>query len=179
MIRSTRCSGPKDRNGSRSRVARWGLALAAFVLPACQGGPGELPLDPVDVDGYAAEVHSYVEIGCATLDCHGDPGRPLRLYGEIGLRARADLRDQPMSRSELEDNAYSFRGVDDAPLDENLVLLKPLAEAAGGLAHVGADVWASESDPGYRCVRAWLAGVVGTESEACAEARASVMLPPE
>ena len=89
------------------------------------------------------------------------------------------LRDLPLSMSELEANALSFVAVDSAPPLQHLAILKPLAESAGGLAHVGGDVWADVNDPGYLCVLAWLEGRVSDEQAACAEARSSVMLPPE
>lgn len=153
------------------------LACLTLLLAACQGGPGEQMLS-ADTEGYINEVDGYVSVGCATLDCHGDPGRPLRLYSEIGLRESTD-RDLPLSTNELEANALSFVAVDSAPPLQHLAILKPLAESAGGLAHVGGDVWADVNDPGYLCVLAWLEGRVSDEQAACAEARSSVMLPPE
>lgn len=150
--------------------------LLVFLV-ACTGGPGEQVVLELDTAGYIAEVDGYVAIGCATLDCHGNAGRPLRLYSETGLRASSD-RDLALSMAELEANVLSFAGVDESPPLQHLVVLKPLAESAGGLAHVGGDVWADVNDPGYVCVLAWLEGRVGDEQDACAEARAGVMLPP-
>jgi hypothetical protein len=40
--------------------------------------------------GNAAGVHSFLENQCGTLDCHGQVGRPFRLYSENGLRAVND-----------------------------------------------------------------------------------------
>jgi hypothetical protein len=98
------------------------LALAvALALPAC-AGPSE-PAQRIkagDAELYASYVQPYVEAGCATLDCHGDPGRPLRLYSELGLRKAAELRPRPLSDdvdplaitdAELDDNRRAFAGV--------------------------------------------------------------------
>lgn len=149
-----------------------------LLFTACQGGPGVQTLGEADSAGYIAEVNPYVAVGCATLDCHGDPGRPLRLYSEIGLRASTN-RDVPLTMSELDANIQSFVAVDSAPPLQHLAILKPLAESAGGLDHVGGDVWSDVNDPGYRCVLAWLEGHVSDEQAACEEARSGVMLPPE
>lgn len=154
-----------------------------FLLLACGPAPGSLPALDVDVDGFAAEVQDYVAPRCATLDCHGDEGRPLRFYGEVGLRQFADGvvdRDTPLTTEELEENALSAASVDPGALtvDDHLLLLKPLAESAGGARHEGEAIWADRNDPGYLCLRAWLAGEVSTASDACAAARALVALPP-
>jgi hypothetical protein len=152
--------------------------LLTLALAGCQGGPGEQTLIELDSAGYINEVHGYVSVGCATLDCHGNPGRPLRLYSEIGLR-ESTVRDLPVSASEIEANTLSFAAVDSAPPLQHLAILKPLAESAGGLDHVGGDVWSDVNDPGYICVLACLEGRVSDEQAACAEARSSVMLPPK
>lgn len=155
-----------------------------FLLLACGPSPGAIPAVEVDVEAFAAEVQGYVAPRCATLDCHGDEGRPLRLYGEVGLRQFADGvvdRDAPLTTAELEENALSAANVDPgAPtVDAHLLLLKPLAESAGGAQHEGEEIWADRDDPGYLCLRAWLAGEVATASDSCAAARALVALPPD
>ena len=146
------------------------LLLCVFAA-ACVDNPSEPTLD-VDFEGYEQQVHPYVEVACGTLDCHGDEGRPLRLYGEFGLRL--EDRDSPISAFEYEENAYSLRGVG----DDSLILLKPLSEAAGGLHHVGGDVWPDEQDPGYRCLHGWLVGDAEM-IEACPLAAAAVAVPAE
>jgi hypothetical protein len=44
------------------------------------------PFDPQDPTDPFVNVSEVVERRCATLDCHGQPARPLRLYGNAGLR---------------------------------------------------------------------------------------------
>jgi hypothetical protein len=147
------------------------LALtAALALPAC-AGPSEPAqrIEAGDAELYASYVQPYVEAGCATLDCHGDPGRPLRLYSELGLRKGAELRPKPLSDetdplaltdAELDDNRRALAGVALATESSqaHLALLKPLATSAGGIHHVGPTLWASTTAPGYQCLRAYLAG---------------------
>ena len=97
---------------------------------------------------------------CATLDCHGDPGRPLRIYSETGLRALGRDRALPLDAAEIAANVESIVAVDPgAPdADHHRLVLEPLAPSAGGMHHVGGDVWLDRSDPGYVCLREWLAG---------------------
>lgn len=162
-------------------------AIAALCLcgSGCIAAGGEDTEPFLDREAYAAYVHPVVEPSCATLDCHGAPGRPLRLYAETGLRASDALRldDAPISDDEIDANVLSFAAVDlDEPrLEHRLSLTKPLAEPAGGVEHVGGDVWLSTTDPSYRCVAGWLDGRAGeVEWEtACADAIAEVgLLPP-
>jgi len=142
------------------------LALASWLvlaLGACAVDPQEeLPLPELDLDGYA-DVQSFVGPGCASLDCHGDPGRPLRLYALYGLRASRDLRGLPITMEELDRNLAAFSA---QPPDR--LLGKPLALDAGGMKHVGGDRWASPDSPEYLCMQAWLEG--GSDPEACAAA---------
>lgn len=83
-----------------------------------------------------------------------------------------------MTDAELSDNAWSMVGVDPgAPtVEENLLLLEPLAEAAG-VHHIGDDIFESTSDPAYLCLASWLRHAV--DAAACAEATAAVALPSE
>lgn len=162
-----------------TRRASVGAALA-LVLPSvalgllalgCGYDAGEtVPLTDLDAPFYAAHVQPILATGCASLDCHGVDGRPLRLYSEDGLRRRDDLRGQPLSAGELAWNVEVFEAIDpDAPsADENVALTKPLAVDAGGLYHVGGDLWATRDDPRYRCLRTWLAGEL--DPGPCAEA---------
>ncbi|MEZ4297845.1 MAG: hypothetical protein R3B70_23010 [Polyangiaceae bacterium] len=52
----------------------------ATVTTAC------VPFDPLDSDDAFVSVSEVLERRCATLDCHGAIARPLRLYGNAGLR---------------------------------------------------------------------------------------------
>ena len=155
-----------------------GVLAAALALAACTGEPpGEQLTRAGDVATYARDVHPYLEASCATLDCHGDRGRPLRLYAETGLRADAALRGQPITEAELRANVAALIGIDpSAGPDDHLALRKPLSQGEGGIAHVGPKLWRNRDDPGYRCLRAWLSG--GSDPAACAAALAPVALPP-
>lgn len=138
-------------------------APLSILLAGCIGAQGEVALPEPDVDAYAEHVHPFAERACGSLDCHGDPGRPLRLYAEeIGLRARDELRGTPLTDAELRSNALALVGIDPWPasLDDHLALRKPLRVGAGGVEHEGDDLWLDRADPAYACLRGWLAGAV-------------------
>lgn len=139
-------------------MSRWLLTAAALV--ACDTPQqGVEPLPVADVAGFEAAVQPVVTETCGSLDCHGDPGRPLRLYAERGLRLTRELRDQPITAAELELNAAAFIGVSPGAVDDHLALLKPLAIGAGGMEHIGGELWSSTADPDYAAIRAWLGGL--------------------
>lgn len=142
----------------------------------------EVPLTVGDAVAYTSDVQTYVGYRCASLDCHGDMGRTLRLYAERGLRLEDVLRDRPLTGNEIGENLLSIAAFDslDAPVEENQILLKALAVSAGGMAHIGGAVWPDADDPGYRCVAAWLSGT-SEENQARAACTAATddVLPEE
>lgn len=165
--------------------------VLAATLCALAAGPGCAPLPQgevgyavPDLELYKAYVHPLFEGSCATLDCHGDPGRPLRLYSATGLRIRGDLRAAPgmtmteLTDEELADNVQSIAAIDvDEPdVDARFLLLKPLSNTGGGIHHYGGQIWSGTDDVAYRCVHGWLLGTV--DVDACAAARVRDGLPP-
>ncbi len=73
------CASPPDA----SRATAVG-----FVDPA-----GNLDPDPVQFKQQS--VSKFLERRCGTLDCHGRSERPLRIYGERGLRLPNDAGNRP------------------------------------------------------------------------------------
>ena len=154
------------------------LLLAAACSCGGVGEQGDRPLDDLDAEIYARDVHPILESRCATLDCHGVGERPLRLYAETGLRMRDDLRDLPIEPDELIANLRAVAALEPgvAPPD-SLFIRKPLV---GGVAHEGGDLWASRDEPQLVCALAWLEGTSDepAAAEACAIAAEQVALPP-
>lgn len=158
-------------------------ALFGVALLACDGptAPSQR-ITTGDAEYYASYVQPYLEAGCATLDCHGDPGHPLRLYAELGLRKDDALRatsiaanHEPtaLTSEELRDNQLSLAGLTLANHGpgQHLALLKPLALSEGGIAHEGPTLWSSRQEPGFVCLRAYLVDEPSDQPErACAEA---------
>ncbi|HJL17712.1 MAG TPA: hypothetical protein RMH99_18755 [Sandaracinaceae bacterium LLY-WYZ-13_1] len=150
-------------------------AIAALLLTGCVADQGTVAVEPLDAAFYAANVQPVVGPSCGSLDCHGVGLRPLRIYAEDGLRIDDGLRGAPISDEEIGWNVAAFGGVDPEPssADTHVALSKPLAVGAGGLHHLGDPVFASEGDPGYRCLRGWLAADPSA-LDACAEAEAAL-----
>lgn len=154
------------------------VLAAACALAGCAPGQSSVEVEPLDRATYD-QVHPILEARCATLDCHGDPGRPLRLHAETGLRAAGIARTEPLADLERDENLRSIAAVDpDAPsVDDSLVLTKPLV---GGEHHVGGDLFHARDEAQFLCLRGWLAGESASTgvATACAEAAREVELPP-
>jgi hypothetical protein len=156
------------------------LALTSCAFPV-ESETAAPVVDAADVDAYERDVHPLLEASCATLDCHGADRRPLRLYAETGRRARADRLPLLVTRDELEANVRALRTLDlgEPDAESAMLLLKPLARSAGGVDHVGGDLWPSREAPGYVCLRAFLLRESDTPAAraACAAAYEEVRLP--
>jgi len=136
------------------------LLFVVLSLSACTDtSADDLVVELGDSTALGQWVQPIIRHDCASLDCHGDLVRPLRLYALHGLRLDAELRDEDESVEELSANVLSIAGVDPtANPEDSLVLVKPLDEDAGGFEHVGGDLFADTNDPRYQCVLAWLDG---------------------
>ncbi len=130
----------------------------------------------VGVDGalLPAGVSRMLERRCGTLDCHGQTTRPLRIYGQNGLRFVEDGGDvpgvQPTTEIEHlanyqaviglqpEEMSRVTAGVD--PPESLLLMRKPLQLER----HKGGAVFVS-GDNAYVCLASWMAG--HTNFDAC------------
>ena len=108
---------------------------------------------------------------CGTLDCHGDPGRPFRVYGRAGLRAGFPDAGPPSggvvvtTPVEIAQNRLSACAIEPEEMDlvvrgalssdELTLLQKPRLVQA----HKGGRVMAEDS-AGDRCIASWIAGSV-------------------
>jgi hypothetical protein len=133
------------------------------------------------VDGAAVVgVEAVLERRCGSLDCHGQMGRSLRIFGHYGLRLIAqDASNTPgvqtTTPTELVANYQSVLGVQpelmtavvqgNAPPTSLLLLRKPLQLER----HKGGPVFV-QGDNAYNCIVSWLAG--NTVFQACALAAA-------
>lgn len=160
---------------SRAFVAALLLAGAGGLLSgttSCASSPDRsratfllLP----DFAVYRDSVDPYLQRRCGTLDCHGQPGRPYRLYGFSGFRDYAEdagsglvSGQQPTTAGEIVANYQATIGLEPEEMsrviarqgqdpDTLIFLRKPLRKER----HKGGQVM-SEQDDGYRCVTAWL-----------------------
>ncbi len=176
-----------------------GLASAVTFAagPACDT-PDPTRITEIDAPSYdqfkganlsatQAGVSRVLELRCGSLDCHGQVGRAMRIYGEFGLRfVEGDAADQPglgaTTETEFEANYQSVIGLEPEymtevyehvyPPEVLLLIRKPLQLER----HKGGAVFVS-GDDAYTCITTWLesggdAGSGGTDYDACGRAAA-------
>jgi hypothetical protein len=156
-------------------VSKWSLpplviGVVALASPSCSPAPDSGRTTEVlqpDFRVYADSVDFYLQRRCGTLDCHGQPGRALRLYGQTGFRlynedAGLVSGQQPTTDAEKRANFQAIVTLEPEEMSRliatqgaepnKLILLrKPLLLER----HKGGPSMA-EDDAGYRCVVAWL-----------------------
>jgi hypothetical protein len=160
------------------------LTIASFEACAAPNPNDITEIDAPPYDQFSGEditspatqagVSRVLEKRCGTLDCHGQVGRAMRIYGVDGLRfVEADSQDQPGQGSttptELEANYQSVIGLQpeimslvhelQLPPEALMLLRKPLQLER----HKGGAVFVS-GDDAYTCITSWLAsgGDAGT-----------------
>lgn len=164
---------------------RWttGLALAAWVTALVALGFGNAACSTPDSGALSRVnlpdrkqfieqgVSAFMEKRCGALDCHGQVGRPLRLYSSNGLRKNdgpKGVRDVSATTAEERlANYFAVVGLEPEEITESrdsegaftdfLLLKKPLGIDQGGVRHKGGSVLRS-TDSGFDCLAMWIAG---------------------
>jgi hypothetical protein len=172
---------------TRRPVSRRGrlppLATALLAL-GCQGEViATRPPFPSAAPGLVAPprvsfelVADALQVSCGTLDCHGQRGRNLRLFGARGLRldAMATPAEGRTTPAEYEATYWSLVGLEPELLSDVVIAggsdadrLSLVRKMRGSERHKGGQL-AAEGDALDRCLRTWLAG--GIDGEACRSA---------
>jgi hypothetical protein len=158
-------------------------ALAALLLCACQaivGEPGGQPADGRTRSSLLAParatfepVDDVLQPSCGTLDCHGQEGRNLRLYGGRGLRLSplGNSADDPTSPAEYDQSYLAIVGLEPEVMSdvvaeggqhpERLTLVR---KARNVEHHKGGKLFEAGDDRD-RCLTSWLAGTL--DRDAC------------
>lgn len=119
------------------------------------------------------QVADALQPSCGTLDCHGQRGRNLRLYGGRGLRLEPhhNSADEPTTDGEYAASFGSLTSLEPEVLDEVIASggaeperLSLLRKGRGAERHKGGTQM-RPGDPLDRCLVSWLAGSV--DREAC------------
>ena len=161
---------------TRAAFAIWITALAlVFCNGACSVDSTAISqvILPNRDEFINKGVNTFMAQRCGALDCHGQTGRPLRLYSTNGLRKNLspnkgrDTRE--LQLDELTDNYFSVVGLEPEEITTSmatqgqytqfLLLLKPLSIEGGGVRHKGGPVLRS-TDQGFDCLASWAAGSV-------------------
>jgi len=177
-----------------SALLKSGLALAASLalLGACSQAPSDarigvlLPNGSEDVFGT---VSDYLDHRCGTLDCHGQPGRNLRIWGCEGMRlSKLDASicsrmagGRPTTPEEHQATFRSLVGLEPSVMSEVIFdhgrdpeLLTFIRKARGTEAHKGGKLVQPGDDQDV-CLTSWLAG--RTNLTACTDAQAEPNFP--
>jgi hypothetical protein len=199
---------PRSSLKNATRIASVAVAslVACFGFSFASAGCAEVDTAQItDVQGpsiadfQAKGVSNFLEARCGSLDCHGQLGRPLRIFGRTGLR----LADNPdavsggvvgTTSSEIVENYLAVVGLQPEVLrrvvegaqrvyvDNEVLSDKELADAAperlllvtkprDQVNHRGGAVIAVDG-PGDKCLIAWLTGDPDNiAKEKCAEAQ--------
>lgn len=154
------------------------LATAAAIggVASCSSIDPEATITTACPDAAGFElVAPVVEASCGTLDCHGQTARPLRIYGERGMRlAAADLPGE--AETTVAERIASRRSIcslqpeqmarvvaGEAGADALLLVQKARAEV-----HHKGGAPVAAGDATDACITSWLEGAV--DSQACAAA---------
>jgi hypothetical protein len=149
------------------------MALAGSgVLHACSTpSPNATVVETVPDRASFDVVADLLVKRCGTLDCHGEVGRDLRIYGSLGLRLAP--ADRPVSKGQTTTPEYD-QDYDSVVGLEPEILSTVVAEggtgperltfvrkARGTEHHKGGSLWQA-GDPQDQCVTSWLAGHTDT-----------------
>jgi hypothetical protein len=158
-----------------------GLAFT-FGLGGCQEGLTEnKAISCPSRTVFVAHVSELIERRCATLDCHGSDFRPMRVFGQYGLRHPQELNrsgGEPTTGRERYDNWLAVCAVEPEKTSQvaqdpggaavNTLLL--VRKGRGQEGHKGGKVF-NPFDEADQCVVGWLRGDPEVRiAEACAKA---------
>ncbi|MCX5746261.1 MAG: hypothetical protein NT062_27605, partial [Proteobacteria bacterium] len=133
------------------------------LLMGCVEAEAPLEIPAADPIAFRTTVYPILLADCGFPACHGDARRFFSVFGPG--RTRLDPMSAPYDPATPDELAQSYTrarsmllaptGVRRSPL-----LRKPLAVAAGGAGHGGADAWganlyASKDDPRFRALFFW------------------------
>jgi hypothetical protein len=161
------------------RAALFSTLIVTFASPlvllscATKSGPAPIGRLPDKNEFINGEVSTFMEKRCGSLDCHGQVGRPLRIYSDWGLRYRSENDGQrvkgPTTPEEKNENYYAVVGLEPDLLADSVLtggayvdfqlIKKPLDSSGGGINHKGGPVIrVGDGDPGWRCLHGWIRG---------------------
>ena len=172
----------KARLSSRTWAAAGVAVLVASAMLASTGSCASIPdssrytvifaPDYKQFKGTAGDgVNDFISKRCGTLDCHGQVGRPLRIYAADGLRILDDAQNapggNPLTDVETLANFQSVIGLQPElmsqvftdPTDNPPQSLLLIAKPRNLQHHKGGQV-ITQGDDGDQCLTTWITGQV-------------------
>lgn len=177
---------------STTKRSLWGVWIAAsLATAACASKPDDSstpslvvsappgPSPGADPAAFRLAVDAVFERRCGSLDCHGQIGRGMRIYGAEGLRLPNDAGLAPgsgaTSLDEINANYASIIGLQPERMNaflakdprtrddayQLLILSKPL-----GLERHKGGAQLNRGEPAEQCIVSWLVGA--TDQAQCA-----------
>jgi hypothetical protein len=139
----------------------------ALALASCQSDVRSVDrnIDELRVPARADfnRVSDAMQLHCGTLDCHGQIGRNMRLYGHYGLRLAAtdNPLEAPTSKAEYDASYWSVVGLEPEAMSRvvqtqsNPDALSMIRKPRGIEKHKGGQLM-TEGDDLDRCLVGWL-----------------------
>ncbi|MBI3608197.1 MAG: hypothetical protein HY207_09530 [Nitrospirae bacterium] len=147
------------RRGPDGAAILVAVTLACFGAGCGQVDPGqEEAIGQLDPITFAVTIQPVLDArGCSQSGCHyrdkndpnsGGPGGSLRMFDCSGSSCTPE---QVLANH---DSAAGMANITD-PKSSKL-LTKPLAQSAGGIQHLGGDIFLSTADPDYAAILGWI-----------------------
>lgn len=176
----TKLRTPEPRSLLRRALATCLLLAGASCAPVDAEAVVSIQC-PTDDPVAMEPVSKVLERRCGTLDCHGSTFRPLRIFGQGGLRrpespeSFSQISDAgkyedynsgltiPTTDAEIRDNARSVCGLEPEKTaqvidGEDPGILTFMRKPRLTEKHKGGRLW-NQGDPGDLCMVKWLQGV--------------------
>jgi hypothetical protein len=165
-------------------------ALALTGALACSGEAIDMRPEPRLLQAPPRDsfepVADALQATCGTLDCHGQVGRNLRLYGARGLRldAKTTSAEGTTTAAEYEATFWAVVGLEPEALSAVVrergadpARLSLIRKARGTDHHKGG-ILMKAGDDLDRCLTSWLAGKVRVEACEAISLAPRPMVPP-
>lgn len=150
-------------------MKRW-LCLFAMLVGCTGPESGTMTPEKLPDRTTFPPVADLLVHRCGSLDCHGQVGRNLRLYGHEGLRLALDAqpnRTGTTTVEEYDEDYKSIIGLEPGLLGQAPDTLTIVRKARGTEGHKGGSLM-SAGDREDVCLTSWLGGK--TDSAACQDA---------
>lgn len=136
--------------------------IAVVGLGGCDDPQAGYHVADYEYSGFK-DVYPVLMRDCGFHACHGAEERSFRIYGPGRARLTDDLRAyEAVTGDELSLSfSVALSMIDGEHPERSLLLIKPLAQEAGGAAHGGIDdfgrnVYRTKDDEGYKVIEKWV-----------------------